>query len=189
MKIKKSTTLYKKNFLVVLLVFLAVAVTWGTYAYQNSAWPFHNSNDSKAPKKLPKNKQISPSASPSTDKSAQTPANQTPKQYETPSDSSTSHSLPSLSGIINYKSVSGGTLTIRNTIDQRLSNGTCVLQLTNTSTNKIVTKNANIVANPSSSTCMGFDIPTSQLGSGKWNINIMLSSEHQTGEIKDSITL
>ena len=93
----------------------------------------------------------------------------------------------SLSGVINYKSVVGTNLSLRTTIDQYLSSGTCRLSLT--SGTKAVTRSSAIAPNPSSSTCEGFDVPTAELGSGTWSIEIIVTSGDRTGTLKDSVTL
>jgi len=106
-----------------------------------------------------------------------------PKQYEgdNPNKSST------LTGVVSYKSVSGGILVIRTTINQTLSSGKCQLTLSNGS--KTVSRSSDLVMNPSSSSCNGFDVPTAELGSGNWNIEIKVSSGNRTGVIKDSVRI
>ncbi len=96
------------------------------------------------------------------------------------------NSSPSLTGAINFKSVVDGNLMIRTTIDQMVS-GTCQLKLT--SGQKVVTKESAIVQNPSSSTCEGFNVPTNELGSGNWQIEIHTSGDGKTGTLKDSVTI
>ena len=92
-----------------------------------------------------------------------------------------------LTGVINYAGVTNGTLMIRTTINQTLSSGTCQLTLSNGS--KTVTRSSNIAQNPSSSTCEGFDLPTSELGSGNWTITITVTSGDRTGELKGNVTI
>lgn len=94
-----------------------------------------------------------------------------------------------LSGTINYKSVVGETLSVRATIYQIIDTGTCSLTLTRTSDNKTVSKTAEVAQNPSSSTCKGFDIPVSELGSGQWNIKVVVTDGGKTGEITDEVSL
>lgn len=94
-----------------------------------------------------------------------------------------------LTGVINYKSIVGNNLVIRVTIDQAIGSGACTLSLTNSSGAK-VTKSADISANPSSSTCQGFDIPISELGSGTWKIVIDLTDNgNKSGTISGEITI
>lgn len=95
----------------------------------------------------------------------------------------------SLTGVINYKSVVGENLSIRITIYQLVNNGSCNLVLARNSDQKRVTKSAEIIQNPSSATCKGFEIPISELGAGKWTISVIITSGEKTGEIKDEVTL
>ena len=107
----------------------------------------------------------------------------TPKQYE----GDNPNTDKSLTGIINYKSVVDGNLTLRVTIDQSLTSGTCSLKLT--STGKTVTRSAPVITNPSSSTCEGFSVPVSELSSGQWTIEITVTSGNRTGTFKDKVTI
>lgn len=108
---------------------------------------------------------------------------ETPKQYE----GDNPNTDKSLTGIINYKSVADGNLTLRVTIDQSLTSGTCSLKLT--STGKMVTRSAPVITNPSSSTCEGFSVPVSELSSGQWAIEITVTSGSRTGTFKDKVTI
>ncbi len=107
----------------------------------------------------------------------------TPKQYE----GDNPNTDKSLIGIINYKSVVDGNLTLRVTIDQSLTSGTCSLKLT--SAGKTVTRSAPVITNPSSSTCEGFSVPVSELSSGQWTIEITVTSGNRTGTFKDKVTI
>lgn len=94
-----------------------------------------------------------------------------------------------LTGTINFKTTTSDTLALRTTIYQMIDGGNCVLTLTRATDGKVVTKNAKIVANPSSATCGGFDIPLTELGLGKWNISIVLSSGNKSGTITSEVTI
>ena len=96
---------------------------------------------------------------------------------------------PSLFGVISYQSVTNGKLAIRTTIDQIVRSGACELSLTNSKTGKVVYKQAQIIINPSSSTCEGFDIPLTELGSGAWQIKINLSGQGKAGVIEGSVQI
>lgn len=74
----------------------------------------------------------------------------------------------------------GSTLQIRSLIGAVGNTGTCTLTLTSTG-QSAVTKTATIQALASTSTCQGFDIPTSDLSIGTWNILIEFSSDTLTG--------
>lgn len=92
-----------------------------------------------------------------------------------------------VSGVISYKNVNDGQLILRTTINQALSSGSCTLTMKNR--DKTLTKSADIVQNPSSSSCMGFNIPISELTSGSWTINIKINSGTLSGEINDIVNI
>lgn len=106
-----------------------------------------------------------------------------PSQYEgdNPND------LEYLTGYISYSDVSNDQLSIRAVIDQFVS-GTCDLTLK--SNGKTVTRSSKIINNASASACKGFDIPTSELSSGSWEIIINLAGENnKTGTISGVIEI
>lgn len=92
-----------------------------------------------------------------------------------------------LTGVITAKSVAGDNLIIRNTINQMVNGGTC--ELTLTSSSKTVRKSAEIIQNPSSSACAGFDVPVAELGSGRWNIEIKVSSGDKGMTLKETVNI
>lgn len=96
-------------------------------------------------------------------------------------------SYDSLSGAITHTSVSVNALIIRTNIDQVISNGTCTLTLTKGE--EVKEYKSEIHANPSSSTCKGFDIPTSELSSGKWTINIRIESLDKSGTLTGDVEI
>lgn len=93
----------------------------------------------------------------------------------------------SLTGVITTKSVSGGNLTIRNTINQLVDTGSCKLTLTSDS--RTVTRSVEIIQNPSSSTCAGFDVPVAELGQGQWSIQIDITSGDKQATLKDTVKI
>ena len=161
-------------------VAVLIVILYALSAHALSWWPFmiQNTQSSSSIDKSHQNMSATKSAG------VKSPADKVPKQYDTPKDSSQTSN--SLTGTINYSSVVDGTLVIRATINQSPSNGSCQLTLTNKSTGRTIVKSADIVANPSSSTCNGFDIPVSQLSSGSWSITINLTSGDSSGQITGS---
>ncbi len=175
------------------LVLLLVCIGGLVYAYRSTIWPpgkqssATNETSQQSTDSLTQPDVI---ARPNPSKSNQ--PDKTPAQYENEgknNSGSGSTSDQKLSGVINYKAVTNGSLSIRTTIDQKLSTGTCTLTLTNKTTGKTVTKTADVFANPSSSTCKGFDVPTSSLSSGTWNISISVRSGSALGTITGQVSL
>ena len=106
-----------------------------------------------------------------------------PTQYE----GSNPNTSESLTGSINYLSVIDGNLTVRITINQVLSTGSCTLTLTNG--NKTVSRSSSIVQNPSSSTCDGFNVPVSELSSGKWKASVSVESDNRKGTFTSEVNV
>jgi len=80
-----------------------------------------------------------------------------------------------------------GQLQVRNLINSISNSGTCTLTLTKgTST---VVKQSGIQPGPSSSTCKGFDVPTSELSVGVWQVNVSVSIGSQGGGSSKTITI
>lgn len=108
--------------------------------------------------------------------------NQTPIQYGTPKN----YSQPpanQITGVVNYAQVNEGNLVVRVTIDQTISQGTCVLALISQSNGATVTKTASVITNPTSSSCKGFSVPTAELSPGKWNIAVKITSGSKSGTL------
>ncbi len=111
------------------------------------------------------------------------PNDKTPHQYE----GTNPNTLDHITGVITYAGVLDSDLSVSATIDQYLSTGTCELILTNNG--KTVSRTADIIANPSSSTCDGFRVPLGELGSGTWTINLKLTSGDKNGIITGEVNL
>ena len=94
----------------------------------------------------------------------------------------------SLTGALTYVGVTDGNLRLRVNIDQYLSSGSCNLVLSRNGS-QIYSDSASIVDSASTSTCEGFDIATSALGSGNLLISISISSGGKTGTITGEATV
>ncbi len=94
----------------------------------------------------------------------------------------------SLTGALTYVGVANGNLRLRVNIDQYLSSGSCNLVLLRNGS-QIYSDSASIVDSASTSTCKGFDIATSALGSGNLQISISISSGGKTGTITGEATV
>lgn len=178
----------KKPLIIATTVVLVLLGGYTAYAATSSSWPFTTTSktDTDSQNIPPNNEQTTPS---SDDASDSTPSgtDKTPPQ-STPPENGSSTSSSELTGVVNYKEISDGNLVIRNTINQRVSGGSCELTLTDSS-GHTVRRSAGIVANPSSSTCEGFSVSMSELHSGSWNISISLTSGDQHGTIRSSVSL
>ncbi len=97
------------------------------------------------------------------------------------------NTLSGITGALTRADTTDDKLIIRVNIDQYLTSGSCTLTLTS-GENKY-SDVANIIAEASTSSCAGFDVPTSKLGSGKWNISIQISSGDKQGIINGEVSL
>ena len=93
------------------------------------------------------------------------------------------NSADSLSGVVTYAGVNGGSLMVRVNIDQYLEGGECGLTLNRGGTT-IYSSVAEIVGGPSTASCAGFDVPFSEIGSGEIEIIINLKSDDRKGTIR-----
>ena len=79
----------------------------------------------------------------------------------------------------------GSIYQLRYLINAVVSNAMCTLTLTQGSST--VTKTASTQALAQSSTCVGFDIPTSSLGSGSWQATMVVSGGNVAGSVTNTI--
>jgi cytoskeletal protein RodZ len=77
------------------------------------------------------------------------------------------------------------TVRVRAEINALLEGGTCTLTLTkDTST---LTKTAATYPTANASTCQGFDIPTTELSAGTWNITLEVTKDGQSGRATTTV--
>lgn len=88
---------------------------------------------------------------------------------------------------ITASSQNGTTYQIRSQIDTPTDTGSCTLTLTKGSAT--VTKTADIQALAKVSTCKGFDIPTSELSPGTWQMTLHFANDTLTGSTSGTITV
>lgn len=80
-----------------------------------------------------------------------------------------------------------GQVLVRNLIDTVSNSGTCTLTLTKGAST--VVKQSDIQAGPSSSTCKGFNVPTSELSVGVWQVNVSVAIGSQRSSASKTITV
>ena len=109
----------------------------------------------------------------------------TPEKYE----GQDVNKLEKLTGTITYSAKIADKYRIRVNIDQFLKlPGTCMLSVI--SAGKVMyTDYVNIVSNPSSASCEGFDIPLTKLSPGEYNIKIEVNANQKTGIIEGKVTI
>lgn len=109
----------------------------------------------------------------------------TPEKYE----GQDVNKLEKLTGAITYSAKTTDKYRIRVNIDQFLKlPGTCMLSVI--SAGKVMyTDYVNIVSNPSSGSCEGFDIPFTKLPPGEYDIKIEINANQKTGIIEGKVTI
>ena len=109
----------------------------------------------------------------------------TPEKYE----GQDVNKLEKLTGAITYSAKIVDKYRIRVNIDQFLKlPGTCMLSVI--SAGKVMyTDYVNIVSNPSSGSCEGFDIPLTKLSPGEYDIKIEVNANQKTGIIEGKVTI
>jgi hypothetical protein len=171
---RKKHQASKKIFIV---LFLAAFGVSAAVAYEYFFKP-----ETKTP--TPANQPTAPVTPSNTPDTPTTPSDNNKKV--TPYEGENPNASESLGGNITYAGPAGDNLMIRVDIDQYVS-GTCWLTLSNGGTNYEAT--VNLIADVSTSTCAGFDIPLNNLTSGHYNINIRLTAGDKTGTITGEVDI
>ena len=190
---KKS---HKNKIIVWSLFFLVLIILAGVIIYQISKDNNQRLKDSVLPEKTEKieskieNTGITNSetiktedGTPEDAAAGRTP--KTPEKYE----GQDVNQLEKLTGTITYSAKTTDKYRIRVNIDQFLKlPGTCMLSVI--SAGKVMyTDYVNIVSNPSSGSCEGFDIPLTKLSPGEYNIKIEVNANQKTGIIEGKVTI
>jgi hypothetical protein len=90
--------------------------------------------------------------------------------------------------VITAANQNGSTLQIRSLISAVVNTGACTLSLTKAG-QPTITKSASTQALSSTSTCQGFDVPTSELSVGTWHILIEYNSDTLIGSATKDIVI
>lgn len=109
----------------------------------------------------------------------------TPEKYE----GQDVNQFEKLTGTITYSAKTTDKYRILVNIDQFLKlPGTCMLSVI--SAGKVVYNDyVNIISNPSSGSCEGFDIPLTKLSPGEYDIKIEVNANQKTGIIEGKVTI
>lgn len=76
--------------------------------------------------------------------------------------------------VVSAKQEANGSVTVMTKL-YNYSNGLCKLEVANGS--KTISQTAQVIYQPEFSTCAGFTIPKSQLGSGEWTIKLIATTQ------------
>lgn len=132
--------------------------------------------------------QVEPAPAQLEDKDAEAKQKYIEEQTKDPTDNDTDDTDSSSSSIEMTASQNGTSVTIVTKL-YSINDGNCTISISNGS--KMYKATAEIIYQPAYSTCAGFSVPVSKLGSGSWNISLstttrsgVTSSTSQTLEVK-----
>jgi hypothetical protein len=192
MRVNTKKTKKSKKLLITIIVAILLAGGYFSAAYATkNLWPFDqpSSSDSNtshtdvAPDSNDTNTPVGDDPTPPPIDATPENPTKTPPKYEGDNPDNSS----SLTASFNYKNIANGTLALRITIEQQITSGSCTLVLSKDG--QTVTKQAEIIANPSSATGKGFDIPVAELSTGTWNITLTVNGGGKTGTVSDKISV
>lgn len=188
MKVQTKSRPPRKILVILLILGVVLALGYTATAYvTKSLWPFaehpKTTNDQQ-----PQNNTQDTDTTESETPPAPEPTPENPTKTPSQFDGTDPNTNSNLTVLINYLGVTNSNLTVRTTIDQYISSGSCTLTLSRAGAASI-TRQADIVANPSSATCKGFDIPTTELSSGNWTVTITVTGGDKSGSVSDEVTL
>ena len=171
MKIKSSSN--KKRYIIVAATIVAL-ISVGAFTYSQ-----FSGNDEK--------EQTEKKVNYDSPKQEQVQAGNDKKSEIVKQDSTPSQPTAALNLSVTASQQNGETVQIRTLIDNVVASGTCQIELTQRS--KKVSKSVPLQALPSSSTCQGFDIPTSELGAGLWEFSITATSDSASGNVNGTVVV
>lgn len=180
---KTNTRSTRKKMAIIAAIIVAVAlVATGAMALTRTglfAAPDETANSQKKPAANSNGKKDDEAS-----KNTDTPSEKTPVENE-PTESPTTPAT--LAASITAANQNGTTLQIRTLVEMVSSDGTCKLTLTKGS--DVRTYTAGIQAQSSTSTCKGFDIPTSDLSAGAWQVAIDITIQGKKAHLTKTVTI
>lgn len=187
MRVKQKRS--KKILLIAILVLLALVVTallW-LYVFSNKEKTQVESSISNQSHSKSTKKESSTEKEGSSEDAGKSVDHEKEKELPQLYEGENINDSQGLTGYISSKAVQADTLIIRNTINQMVSSGSCELKLTKGS--KVIVKTAEILQNPSSASCAGFDVPVSELSPGNWSIEINITGDNKKMTIKEAVDI
>lgn len=190
MKIKTNRSIKGRRYIAPII--LAIVLLFGCVAvasYYFKWWPFNSTKQTTQEQKAgtsikrqsqDNQKRLVPGSTSTENGGA---VGSTPTPTPTPGSSGEKSTIPVT---ITTASQSGSSLQIRVLIGA-ITTGTCTLTLTGPGATYTAT--ASVQSLPSSSTCKGFTVPTSQLSSGTWNVVVNFENDSLQGSASQKVTM
>ena len=120
-----------------------------------------------------------------TEEETDTNPEKTPKQNE----ATPKKAANKIDADIAINDVSDGTYTLQISIYDLINTGSCKLHM-ESANGDMIDRTAKIVTiGPDSSSCDGFEIPTSDINPGKYNFTVIMTSGNKTGSVKGEIAI
>lgn len=178
----------RKNWLkrVMIIIVLAALVVGGFFVMKN--WPKEEAVDSKDKIEQQAEKIEEKKAEKEEDKAEDTAEIEVEKKKVEQFEGENPNEKTELTGVMTYAGVNDGKLMVRVNIDQYLSGGECELSLYRDG-ERIYTETAEVIDSAATATCKGFNVATAELGGGKINIKILVTSGEKTGIIEGEVNL
>lgn len=190
MKINKVKFSKKKLFIPLAGLFLLTGlVVAGMYHYQIGIFqPNETLTENQIDLQRPTDKQIDAGTLAKNDFSSR-PTEASQERAAANGETLPSSENESVQTIISSSNMNGVTLSVRSIIQTIDSSGECILTLSKAGSQSI-SKKAGTNTIGSYSTCAGFDIDTSTLSKGEWEIKLVYSgSQGQSGSATKKVTL
>lgn len=174
MKINRSNkTPTKIIAIIIAIVVLASIATYAVFSYINQKNNSNITQQKKSPEEIDYNK-------PTTEQQAAGAEQKNQAQTQSQSDKTP---MPNNNGKVTVTipsiNTSDGQVRISTLIEAVTDTGNCILTLSKDSA--VVTKQSGIQAGPSSSTCKGFTVSTSELSTGQWQATVQVQTGDKTG--------
>lgn len=186
---KKSNT--KRNIIIAFVCALLLVASAAVYilAFKGTffGWPNRSQTDSSIDYNKPTPEQV---------EAGNNVKNENVNNSKPSSENGTDHpedSTPSTNGgkattgiTITAANQNASTLQIRSLISTVTNAGTCTLKLTGATE---ITKTASVQPSANTSTCMGFDVPMSELSPGEWLLTLNFTNDTLTADTSQKITI
>ena len=172
----------RKKIIIPIVLIAAALIAGGIFWYQSARQSAPDSSQSKTD-----TEGSSPDASKLDKDQSQQQSAEQQKQDIVKDDQNKPTEPGDLTVTLTAKGRNGDIYQLRYLIQQTVSEGMCELTLTKGSST--ITKTAPVQAQSSSSTCQGFDIKMSELGSGTWQTNLKVTSGSQSGTSSNEISI
>ena len=191
MKMRTQKTSQKKLIFITATAIIILLLGAAALTYHFQTWPFHTSSK-------PTNINLEPathdqikagettkktSVESSAGKQNTSGSDQPPVPTQEPGNAKSQVEMT-----ITATNQNNATLQIRTLISTVVSDGTCTLLLSGPA-GQSITLTSSVQPLSSTSTCKGFDVSTSDLSPGTWNVNIQYTDSSLTGSVSKTITI